>query len=402
MTMTFSTSTHTGLVRHTNEDSCFARPPVFVVADGMGGAQAGEVASAMAAQAFEYFLPQSSRPNEELAKLIQRTNSSIYEYAMGDAGRAGMGTTITAAVVSGDSVIVAHVGDSRAWLMRGGELIRLTEDHSLVAEMLREGQLTEKEAADHPQRSVITRAMGVEPSVDVDTNVVKWQPGDIILLASDGLHSLVPEADIAAVVSSAGNLAEAAEELVEAANSRGGNDNVTVVLFCPDGSVPGQGAGAGMAVLAPGGRTGETSPGGSAIEAGSRDKRGVRSFLLRAVIGALLAVVILGAAWLGSRQLFYVGVAGNQVVVYRGVPYDLGPVQMSSIYRGSSVVLSNLEPYEQDRVLAYSLQSRSNAESMLDNLIIADRERREEERHKREEKDNDAAAGTSPAPARTS
>ncbi|MEW6020461.1 MAG: Stp1/IreP family PP2C-type Ser/Thr phosphatase, partial [Pseudomonadota bacterium] len=240
MPITFATATHTGLVRRGNEDAFFARPPVFAVADGMGGAQAGEVASAMAVGCFQYFLPQTAEPDKELASLIARANQEIFGFASSGSGREGMGTTITAAVISGGRVALGHVGDSRAWLLRDGGLTRLTEDHSLVAEMVREGQLSEAEAAGHPQRSVITRALGVDADVQVDTDLVDWRPGDVFLLASDGLHGLVPEERIREILAGSDSLGRAARELVEAANAGGGNDNITVVLFNPDGSVPGE------------------------------------------------------------------------------------------------------------------------------------------------------------------
>ncbi|MEK6536898.1 MAG: protein phosphatase 2C domain-containing protein, partial [Actinomycetota bacterium] len=156
MPATFSTVTHTGLVRKSNEDALFARPPVFAVADGMGGAQAGEVASGMATKAFEWFVPQTKSPEDELTRLIKRINTNIYELAATESSRAGMGTTLTAAVVSSGNVILAHVGDSRAYLWRAGSLTQLTEDHSLVGEMVRSGQISSADAEEHPQRSIIT------------------------------------------------------------------------------------------------------------------------------------------------------------------------------------------------------------------------------------------------------
>ena len=161
--------TDTGRQRRDNEDSAFARAPVFVVADGMGGAQAGEVASRIAVEAFEHGLPDEGTPEERLATRVREANHQIYERSRADRGRAGMGTTLTAAYVDDAHVAIAHVGDSRAYLFRGGTLQRLTQDHSLVDELVRRGKLTAEQAAEHPQRSIITRALGPEPDVEVDT-----------------------------------------------------------------------------------------------------------------------------------------------------------------------------------------------------------------------------------------
>jgi PPM family protein phosphatase len=161
--------TDTGRQRRDNEDKAFARAPVFVVADGMGGAQAGEVASQIAVETFEQGLPDSGSPEERLAERVREANRQIYERSRTEQERAGMGTTLTAAYVDDAHLAIAHVGDSRAYMFRDGSLIRLTQDHSLVEELVRQQKLTPEQAAEHPQRSIITRALGPEPEVDVDT-----------------------------------------------------------------------------------------------------------------------------------------------------------------------------------------------------------------------------------------
>src|SRR5688572_13393498 len=185
-----------GRQRQGNEDNLFVRAPLFVVADGMGGAQAGEVASELAVKQFEGGLPDGRDPSAALVELIQAANARIHDEARADAQRAGMGTTLTAAYVHDDSVVVAHVGDSRCYLLREGDLIRLTRDHSLVGELVARGKLTEAQAEAHPQRSVITRALGPEPTVQVDVDVYPARPGDLFLVCSDGLTSMVPEAQV--------------------------------------------------------------------------------------------------------------------------------------------------------------------------------------------------------------
>jgi PPM family protein phosphatase len=219
-----------GRQRQGNEDNYFVRAPLFVVADGMGGAQAGEVASQMAVESFDGGLPQGT-PAEGLVHIIEDANRRIHERSRTDAQRAGMGTTLTAAYVGEGDVTIAHVGDSRAYLLRGGDLTRLTRDHSLVGELVARGKLTEEQAESHPQRSVITRALGPEPAVEVDVQVYQARPGDVILLCSDGLTSMVPESRVKPILADAGSLEQAGRELIAAANEAGGRDNITVVLF---------------------------------------------------------------------------------------------------------------------------------------------------------------------------
>jgi serine/threonine protein phosphatase PrpC len=219
-----------GRQRQGNEDNYFVRAPLFVVADGMGGAQAGEVASEMAVESFDGGLPQGT-PAEGLVNIIEGANRRIHERSRSEAQRAGMGTTLTAAYVGESEVTVAHVGDSRAYLLRGGDLTRLTRDHSLVGELVARGKLTEEQAESHPQRSVITRALGPEPDVEVDVQVYQARPGDVVLLCSDGLTSMVPESRVKPILADAESLEQAGRELIAAANEAGGRDNITVILF---------------------------------------------------------------------------------------------------------------------------------------------------------------------------
>jgi protein phosphatase len=207
-------------------------PPLFAVADGMGGAQAGELASRLAATSLEEFT--QTHGERTAADLVQEANARIYRRSREDPAAAGMGSTITVALVDGTAgaVSLAHVGDSRAYLLRAGTLEQLTADHSLVAELVRSGRLTEEEAENHPQRSVITRVLGTDPDVDVDTLTVLAEPGDLFLLCSDGLTAMLRDEDILQVLESAdGDPDEAARALVDAANRAGGDDNITVVAF---------------------------------------------------------------------------------------------------------------------------------------------------------------------------
>jgi PPM family protein phosphatase len=221
----------TGRKRRRNEDAYVVQPPLFAVADGMGGAQAGEVASRLAVEALADDGGGTGGESRVL-ELIQEANRRIYEHQGSNSDTSGMGTTMTVALVEDGIVTIGHVGDSRAYLVRDGAVDQLTEDHSLVAELIRSGKLSPEEAESHPQRSVITRALGSDPDVDVDTFTVEAQPGDVFLLCSDGLTSMVDDESILeAVEGHRGDLDGAASELVRRANRAGGEDNITVVCF---------------------------------------------------------------------------------------------------------------------------------------------------------------------------
>jgi protein phosphatase len=220
-----------GRQREGNEDSMLVDPPLFVVADGMGGAQAGEVASGLAVETLGEMPPEDSNVEEELTEAIVEANRRIHDKAQDDRELAGMGTTLTAAFVHDGKVTLGHVGDSRAYRYRDGELAQLTDDHSLVAELERHGKLTAAEARVHPQRSMILRALGIGAEVEVDTYCFVGEPGDVFLLCSDGLSGLVHDAVIAEVLEGCDSLEAAAEKLIELANLSGGPDNITTVLF---------------------------------------------------------------------------------------------------------------------------------------------------------------------------
>jgi len=222
---------HTGRKRRHNEDAYVCAPPLFAIADGMGGARAGEVASNLAAAALQTG-DVDGGGQERVAALIQAANQSVYERSSRDAEVAGMGTTMTVALVEDASVTFGHVGDSRAYVLRDGTLEQLTDDHSLVAELVRGGKLSAEEAEHHPQRSVITRALGTDPDVDVDTFTVEARNGDVFVLCSDGLTDMVGDAEIGEVLGEPReSLREAAEDLVRRANRAGGQDNITVIAF---------------------------------------------------------------------------------------------------------------------------------------------------------------------------
>jgi protein phosphatase len=333
--------TDTGRQRHANEDSYYARSPVYVVADGMGGAQAGEVASRIAADAFDEDMGDGN-PEEQLAARAREANRRIFERARADASHSGMGTTLTGALLASDEVSIVHVGDSRAYLFREGELRRLTRDHSLVEELRRRGQLTPEEAEEHPQRSVITRALGPEPDVELDVHTHQARSGDVYLLCSDGLTSMVREERVREILADAETLRAALDRLVQEANEAGGRDNITVIAFriggeedatpAPDETVLDLSAAAAdgdgtvesvvpAPVPAP---VTEQRPAArrSTREEPHRPRRRIR----RAIIGLLVVAVLAGAtigALAGLHRVYFLGSDGGLVALYRGVPYDL-------------------------------------------------------------------------------
>jgi PPM family protein phosphatase len=221
---------HPGRRRRRNEDSWVCEPPLFAVADGMGGAKGGAIASKLAAAALGSDTGGSGE--ERVVALIQEANRRVYERGAEDSSASGMGTTITVALVEDGAVAFGHVGDSRAYLIREDDIEQLTDDHSLVAELVRSGRLSPEEAETHPQRSVITRVLGTDPEVDVDAFSVPTQPGDLFMICSDGLTSMIGDDTIMDVLRRRrDDLAAAAKELIESANRSGGEDNITIVFF---------------------------------------------------------------------------------------------------------------------------------------------------------------------------
>jgi PPM family protein phosphatase len=393
--------TDTGRQRRENEDSAYMSAPVFVVADGMGGAQAGEVASRIAIETFQQGLPNSGTPEARLAERVRDANHRIYDRSRAEQGREGMGTTLTAAYLDDGHLAIAHVGDSRAYLLRDGELTRLTRDHSLVDELVRQGKLTEEQAAEHPQRSIITRALGPEPEVEVDTWTYTVRAGDVVLLCSDGLTSMVPEDRMAEIIRSAPTLAEAGDLLIAEANEAGGRDNITVVLWRieegePDESpqeptivgapapsaqehlaeVPGgddgRSAAAAVAVAPPpAGPTARVQPRREASAPAPRRRR------LGKPLAALLAVVIvlflLGAGgYLASRQLYFIGTNQQGIVtIYRGFPYDLpAGIHLYETYFVSGTPASLVPPDRRSQFFNNQLRSQSDALNLVRELEL--------------------------------
>jgi PPM family protein phosphatase len=390
--------TDPGRKRRRNEDSFVIDPPLFAVADGMGGAQAGEVASRLAAAAFrEFHDVDDLDPEERLAAIIQEANRRIYERAAGDAQVSGMGTTITAALVGGDALVIGHVGDSRAYRLRSGTFEQLTDDHSLVADLVRSGRLTPEEADAHPQRSVITRALGTDREVDVDTFVVPVEAGDLFLLCSDGLTTMIEDDQIRDLLSATRDLEQAGKGLVKAANKAGGEDNITVVLFrLAEGTsdleqtavVSGNGRGqdedledtltgleaptiaapAATSVLE---REREWGPAvadeAERPAAAAKESRWGRRAILGALALAFVAAIFAAAFWALTRANF-IGVDDEgRVVVYQGVPWDLGGgVHLYRAKYVSQLQAVQLTQAERESLFNHSLSSYDSARGRLE------------------------------------
>ena len=377
----------TGRQRTANEDSYFARAPLFAVADGMGGAQAGEVASRLAAEAFEPVERGEEPPESFLREIAVGANERIHSLAERDQSTTGMGTTLTAALVAGDEVSLAHVGDSRAYLFRDGELKLLTSDHSLVEELRRQGRLTDEQAEDHPQRSIITRALGPEPEVDVDTLTVQARPDDVFLLCSDGLTTMVPDDRIAAALRDSTDLSDAVARLVRDANDAGGRDNITVgafrleaagtpaagdpgaTLVGPTAAEAGLGTAAAGTASAPPRRPQPRSREVAEAPAGRRRWRTAA----KALIALALVVAVAAGAWYGVRQVHFLGTdEGGRLALYRGLPYELPfDVELYSEVYSVPVQVSSLPEERRDGATDHSLRSRDDAVDLLTDLEAA-------------------------------
>jgi PPM family protein phosphatase len=375
--------TDTGRQRNANEDSLFIRAPLFVVADGMGGAQAGEVASKAAVAAFEGELP-SGPPESVLEQTIKVANRAIHKQAQSDPNLAGMGTTTTAAIVDpeAEEVAIGHVGDSRAYRYRGGKLERLTRDHSLVEEMRRKGQLTEAQAEDHPQRSIITRALGPEPEVEVDLQTVPAQPGDVFLICSDGLTTMLDDEHLARILARASSMAAAVRALVDEANRAGGRDNITVVAFQLGDADRERAGEEGATLIGPSaeeaGLTATEVRKRAAAEAARKRREDLAAHpprrRLRTAAKFLIPVLIVAAllfgAWYGNRQVWFLGTdSAGRVALYRGVPYELPlGIKLYSERYSIPIQTEGLPGRRKEAVTSHDLRSRSDAVELIEEI----------------------------------
>jgi serine/threonine protein phosphatase PrpC len=361
--------TDTGRRRRHNEDAYVSEPPLFAVADGMGGAQAGELASSLAAAALRDDTSDREGGEQRVDELIQEANRRVYQRQSQDAAASGMGTTMTVALVEDGRVAIGHVGDSRAYLIRNQRLEQLTEDHSLVAELVRSGKLSPEEAEGHPQRSVITRALGTDPDVDVDTFSIETKPGDLFLLCSDGLTSMVDDEKILREIErNRPDLAAAAKALVRAANKGGGEDNITVIFF----------------EIADTADTHERTLTLPPVEADEEDTlseldrvpviatedgqpaarpRGRRRAPLLAALALVIIVGASGVVVWGLWRSHFVGAEQNgHVAVYQGVPWNIvGNVRLYRAVYVSPLLSSQLSESERRKLFDHTLRSDGSA-----------------------------------------
>ena len=356
--MRYIGKTDTGLRRDLNEDRYFIDGRLFVVADGMGGHRAGEVASARSITVVTEYLARESgkgSPETILAEAIMRANEVIFEEARSDAQLAGMGTTFTSALLSSRGAVIGHVGDSRAYLWRTGHLTQLTEDHSLVAQLVKEGRISPEEAFIHPQRNIITKALGVDPVVDVDVATYNLESGDLLLLCSDGLTAMLRDSDIAAHLARTNDLEELSGLLIAEANARGGVDNITVVLIDPeiDPLAPREEAPLSPPVAAP-----------SSPETSHWRPRASRKVVIALLVFIILAVGIAGGLVFYARQhYFYVGIDGQgDVSLYQGVRWVPLGIHLSRVISDSNASARNLPDNELDDLKAGVVLSRAEAE----------------------------------------
>ncbi|HEY2804182.1 MAG TPA: Stp1/IreP family PP2C-type Ser/Thr phosphatase, partial [Actinomycetota bacterium] len=333
MRIRFGSASDIGKARDRNEDSYLAEPPVFAVADGMGGHKGGDVASSLAIQVLGDALPSDGA---ELVERVREANRAVYERSSSDTTVEGMGTTMTATIAGGGALRLAHVGDSRAYLLREGTLRRLTEDHTLVQRMVSEGHLTEEEASVHPQRSVITRVLGVEDRVQIDEGAVEVRDGDRILLCTDGLTGMVSEEEIETILKRAPDPQAAADQLVAAANEAGGLDNVTAVVLDIEVDAEEQRA-----------RDAET-PADRAEAAGLEERleggggRVPRWAIVTGVIVLLLiAGFFFGRAYVNDQ--WYVGVEEDQVAVFQGIPATVGGFDLHHVVQRTDLSATSAE-----------------------------------------------------------
>jgi protein phosphatase len=365
MKVSVGAATDIGQVREGNEDSFLVVAPLYAVADGMGGHRGGEVASSLALETVQGMF---ERKEGSLADQVVEANRAVFDRSKNDRSVSGMGTTLTAALVDGSRVHLVHVGDSRAYLLRGGELAQLTEDHTLVHRMVMEGEISQEEAETHPHRSILTRALGVDQSVQVDEGDVEVAAGDRLLLCTDGLTGMVPEGQIREILLESADPQEAVEKLVKVANRAGGIDNITAVIldFSEDGSGPGETKRSAIpqqptmerpvpepppeASTARGPRTpsraARPAPGARPGAPRRSSRRVGRKVGIWA--GVTLAIVALGMVGLRLYldTQWFVGVSNGRVAIFRGVPTEVGGFELHSVVVETSI------PAEEAQALA--------------------------------------------------
>ena len=375
LALRYVTHSEIGLVRKNNQDSGFASPHLLVVADGMGGAAAGDLASAVAIDTIRRIdgPTEGEQMLEVLAGAIHKANDRIADLVGADLNLDGMGTTVTGALFDGHSLGLAHIGDSRAYLRRGGRLERLTHDHSWVQSLVDDGKISEAEAAIHPHRSLLLKVLNGQPANDPDLTMVQLQAGDRLMLCSDGLCGLVDDPEIDAALSRE-TLDEALDELVSEARAEGGIDNITVIVAdlveavgTDDAVVLGAAAERDIppaetlvrgeplvteddAVAAPPTEDTPVAADEERYTPQAPDRRRLKRPLVIALIVLLVVAAGLGTAYAWTRTQYYVGASGEQVAIYRGLSDGIPGIPLARLYEVQQLTVTELPPYYQEKV----------------------------------------------------
>jgi serine/threonine protein phosphatase PrpC len=397
---------HVGKIRANNQDSGYAGEHLFVVADGMGGHAGGDVASAIAVNRIvetDRQFASSSDAEFALHTALTAANAQLAETVFDHSELTGMGTTVSGMLLVNGQVVIAHIGDSRIYLLREGELTQVTADHTFVQRLVDSGRITEEEAAVHPRRSVLMRVLGdVDATPEIDTSIMATQPGDRWLLCSDGLSSYVSTEKILSALTTIPDAADAADRLVKEALDQGAPDNVTVVLVDIDESggsshVPPVTVGSAARPLVFDGDTSRkplrlpalllhplkvTKPDDSHFEPESdgyldelilEDRRRAKRRRVTWLVGLVLVVLAIVVAAIGSYQYtqtrYFVGVDSGNVAIFRGVQQDVGPISLSSVFRTTDIDLDALPSYSRSTVEdTIPADSLSDAERIVEQL----------------------------------
>ncbi|MDQ5816275.1 MAG: Stp1/IreP family PP2C-type Ser/Thr phosphatase [Actinomycetota bacterium] len=388
MNVVYGAKSDVGRVREANEDSYLIADPLFVVADGMGGHIAGDVASSTAVKVIQDESGDASSENPgTLSKIISDANTAIWDKAQSDPALRGMGTTCTLVLVDEHRVHIAHVGDSRAYRLRDGQLEQLTEDHTLVGRMVQEGRLSPEEAQHHPQRSIITRALGVDEEVQVDLDTVELSEGDRLLICSDGLSSMVDDGPIKSVLASESDPQRAADRLIDVANEAGGDDNITVVVIDFENA-----SGAARRIVPAAAPTEDEGSAQSVTDQAEESarpstptpmpereeepepERPRRRWVGKLVIAFLVLLLLAGGAYAAARYTlsnsWYVGLAASgEVAIYSGIPDDIAGLELREVEETSSIALEDLPEFKRDDLrTGIKTESLEEARSTLANL----------------------------------
>ena len=364
-------ATDVGRTRQVNEDAYLERHPLFVIADGMGGHVAGDVASATAIETIQDGW-NGSTDIESISSMIKQANRAIFERAQTDPNLRGMGTTCTAILLDGSTAHVAHVGDSRAYLFRDDELSQITEDHTVVGRMEREGKLTAEEAHRHPHRNIITRALGIDDDVEVDTWELALVEGDRLVICSDGLNSMLEDSQIRETLLVGEDAVAAAGSLVAAANAAGGEDNITVIVldavpddYEPPVSAPPPTEDEARQDTAPDPRY-ETQM----VATPPPPRRRWRRLLWTLIVLALILGLAFGAAQWALANSWYVGLNDDgYVTIYQGIPDEIASLTLKEAEATSEVHVEDLPEFRREDVRqGIKVDSEDQARETVENL----------------------------------